>query len=81
MTTVPVPLREPRAVLVTLQTYVIPAGHVELHVGIAVKVCLDPAAIEGVVGLNATELSVGATAEIVITVELPTVTAPSVAFT
>jgi hypothetical protein len=50
---------EPSVVLVRAHTYVIPvAGQVELHVGVAVKPWLAPAATEGVTGSTASEFKV-----------------------
>jgi hypothetical protein len=56
-------------------------GQVELHVGVAVKTFVPPEATEGEVGDTATEFRVMGGARTVITVDVPAVFAPSVAFT
>jgi hypothetical protein len=75
------PESEPSALLERDHAYVIPPGHVELQLGVAVKVTVPPEDIEGVVGPTATELRVMGADEMVITVEVPLVVPPRVALT
>jgi hypothetical protein len=64
------------------QLYEIPVeGQVELHDGVAVKICVPPAATEGEVGFNATEERVAAVVVTVITVWAPLVIPLRVALT
>jgi hypothetical protein len=57
------------------------AGQLPLHVGVAVKSCVFPAATEGAVGPTATELRVTTGAVTVISAEAVSVVPLSVAFT
>jgi hypothetical protein len=78
----PLPMREPSAVFVRAQEYVIPvAGQVALHVGVAVKPCVLLDGIDGDAGATDTDLRVTAAAVTVITVDADTVFAPRVALT
>jgi hypothetical protein len=82
VTEVPVELvSEPRELLVRVQAYEIPDGHVALHVGVAVKGCVPPVDTVGLVGLIDTEVNVIGVVVTVITVDATSVTPLSVALT
>jgi hypothetical protein len=82
VTVAPLPLSEPRVLLVRAQAYVTVLGHVELHVGVAVNAVPVLTPTEGAVGLTATEVKteLGAV-KVTIATELCTVRPPRVPLT